>query len=220
MLVATISLPADAVALEYTLERRPDVEVEAERIAGHSTVWTMPCLWISSDDLGAVDEALAADPSVESVVDSDEFDAASYYHLEWADDVEERVNAYIDREGSILDAKATADGWRMRFRFVSREQFDAFRETAADRGHSFELLELTEPDAPSGEPNPGGLTPDQREALLAAHDRGYYEVPREVTTRELAAELDTSHQSLSELLRRGTASLIDGALKDPPGKAC
>lgn len=215
MLIGTFSLPADAVALEHTLSELPEIEIEAERIAAHSTRWTMPCLWIASDDFEIVDETLAADSSVEEIVGTDEFDDERYYQLQWSDTVEERVNAYIDQQGSIIDANATTDGWRLRLRFVSRDQFDAFRETLTERGHSFELLDLTEPGAPRV--SAGGVTPDQRDALVTARDRGYYEVPRGISSRELAAELDMSHQSLSELLRRGTEALIDSTLttEDP-----
>lgn len=40
------------------------LEVKAERIAAHSTKWTMPCMWALADDFDAVDDALAGDPSV------------------------------------------------------------------------------------------------------------------------------------------------------------
>lgn len=210
MLIATFQLEHDAVALEQAFANEPTMKVESERIAAHSTRWTMPCLWVAATDFEAADEALATDPSVERIVDVTEFTDERYYHLEWDDSVEKRVNSYIDQQGSILHAEATSRGWELRIRFVSRDQFDTFRETLNDEGHSFTLLDLIEPGSPRV--SYGELTANQRDALVAAQEHGYYEVPRETSARELAEELGISHQSLSELLRRGTGNLIDSTL--------
>ena len=210
MLIASFQLELDAVALAETLDRVPEMTVEAERIAAHSTDWTMPCIWVSGADFDAVDEALAADPSIDSVIDAEIFDDEKYYQLEWSDDVQRRIDTYLDTEASMLKAEATDEGWEVRIRFVVRDQFDAFREHLNDRDYSFELLNLTEPNEPR--PSHGDLTSAQREALRTARERGYYAVPRDTTVRELAAELDMSHQNLSELLRRGTGELIDATL--------
>ena len=210
MLVASFRLDADAVALAETFDRLPDLRVEVERIAAHATESTMPCLWTSGVDFGALDAALAADPSVDGVIEDSAFPGEKYYQVDWSEGVERRVDAFIDHEASILAATGTAEGWALRFRFVTREQFDAFREFLVDRDHEFALLNLAEPEVPRRWSS--DLTAAQREALVAAAERGYFEVPRGVTTRDLAAELDVSHQALSELLRRATGNLVDATL--------
>lgn len=206
MLIATFRLDFDAVALERAFTEAPDMAIEAERIAAHGTKWTMPCLWIAAADFDAVDEALATDPSVKEIVESDEFSDEKYYHLDWSDDVKERIDTYVGHEGSVLQAEATDDGWEIEFRFVSREQFDEFRMALREQGHSFELVNLYEPGSPRRTADE--VTAAQRDALVTAVERGYYKVPRTITTRELAEELDVSHQSLSETLRRGTENLV------------
>lgn len=210
MLIATFRLDLDALALERAFENVPGMAIEAERIAAHSTKWTLPCLWVAAPDFEAVDEALATDPSVERIVDTNEFGDEKYYHLDWTEDVKERIDAYVDQEGSILQAEATRDGWEVEFRFVSREQFDQFRTAVREQGHSFELVDLYEPGSPrqSG----GAVTSAQRDALVTAVERGYYEIPRQISTRELADELDVSHQSVSEILRRGTENMVTSHL--------
>lgn len=210
MLIGTFSLPPAAVALEHTLHEIPEIQVEAERIAAHSTKWTMPCLWAANAEFDAVDEALTDDPTVDAIVETYEFDDEKYYQLDWAEHIEERIDSYLDKQASILDASASAEGWRVRIRFVNRDQFDAFRDVLHERDITFQLRQLTEPGSPRQ--TFGDLTPDQRDALVTARKRGYYRVPREITARELAEELDISHQSVSELLRRGTESLIDATL--------
>jgi predicted DNA binding protein len=57
-----------------------------------------------------------------------------------------------------------------------------------------------------------GLTEAQRETLVAAFEAGHFTVPRETSLSELAKQLETSHQALSELLRRGTGTLIESTL--------
>jgi predicted DNA binding protein len=139
-----------------------------------------------------------------------------YYNVKWCDRVERRINEYIDMQGAILDASAGRNGWHLRFQFSSRDQLASFRESMDERGYSFRLTELTGPDAPRQ--TYGGLTPNQRDALVAARREGYFEVPREITIRELAERLDTSHQAVSELLRRGTANLVDATLTADRGE--
>lgn len=210
MLIATCHLPHEAVALAEALADEPALEVEAERIAAHSTEWTMPCLWVSAPDLERAAVAIAADPTVATLVDAEEFGEEAYYHVEWSDHVQDRIDAYLDKEASILRATADADDWTLEIRFAAREQFEEFRAYLDEEGHSFRLRSLSESGSPRSAA--GTLTPDQREVLESALEAGYFQVPRETTTRELAADLDRSHQSVSELLRRGTENLVAATL--------
>ncbi|ELZ21736.1 Bacterio-opsin activator HTH domain-containing protein [Haloterrigena salina JCM 13891] len=210
MLRASIAIPAEALALEYASSAVPGIEVEAERIAAHSTEWIMPCLWIADGEFDAVENALESDPSIDEVVASVRFDEAAFYHVEWAEDVIRRIDSYIDKEGSLLEARLSGGEWRVDFRFADREQFDAFREQFADRDYSFRLLSLTEMTRSDHELQ--DLTAAQRDALVAAAERGYYRVPRETTTAELADDLGITHQAISELLRRGTENLVFATL--------
>lgn len=56
------------------------------------------------------------------------------------------------------------------------------------------------------------LTDRQREALITAHELGYYETPRAVSFEEVAAELDCASSTANELLRRAEAKIIDAVL--------
>ncbi len=53
------------------------------------------------------------------------------------------------------------------------------------------------------------LTPAQRDAFEQARAEGYYNWPRETSTRELAADLDISKTTLLEHLRKAEAKLLD-----------
>ncbi len=53
------------------------------------------------------------------------------------------------------------------------------------------------------------LTTTQREVYEHAREAGYYEWPREASTRELAADLDVSKTTLLEHLRKAESKLLD-----------
>lgn len=53
------------------------------------------------------------------------------------------------------------------------------------------------------------LTPTQRDVFEHARQRGYYEWPRGVSTRELADDLDVSKTTLLEHLRKAESKLLD-----------
>jgi hypothetical protein len=57
-----------------------------------------------------------------------------------------------------------------------------------------------------------GLTARQREAVAAAWDAGYYEVPREGDVEDVAAALDCAVSTASTLLRRAESRLVAAAL--------
>lgn len=56
------------------------------------------------------------------------------------------------------------------------------------------------------------LTHRQREVLDVAFERGYYDVPRRVTTEELASELDIDDSTVSEHLQRAERNLVKALL--------
>ena len=211
MLLATFRFAHDALALTETFEQLPELEIEAERVAAHGTEWTMPCLWATNTTCDRLYDVFEGDSSITSIVEATEFENKIFCQVNWSDAVNERIDSYIDHEASILYAAASEEGWHIRFRFGTRDQFDDFRETMADRDHAFSLLELSQPDEPRS--LGGTLTPAQRNALRAANECGYYDVPRDISTRELASKLDMSHQNLSELLRRATGKLIDETIQ-------
>ncbi len=51
------------------------------------------------------------------------------------------------------------------------------------------------------------MTAQERDALQTAVERGYFDVPRRITTVELAEEVGVTDQELSKLLRRATVKL-------------
>jgi hypothetical protein len=99
-------------------------------------------------------------------------------------------------------------GWLQRGWFADRKTLAQFREFWADNG-GFELRRLV-PDAATSE---GGLTDAQREALVAANDLGYFEIPRRASLADVADELGVAQSSLSERLRRAHSHLVETTVR-------
>lgn len=216
-LIAEFSLPSEGFALADALSDRPDVVVEAGKLVAHSPDTTMPCLWVTGDDPGAFGEALADDPTVDRIEATAAFEEEVLYHVQWSDEVSTTVEQMVDHQGAVLAATAHDERWHVRLRFMTREQFEAFQETIEDWKLELRLEQLFTVDAPRQERN--AVTADQRRALVAATEAGYYDVPRSTSIESVADDLSVSHQAVSERLRCGTANLVQDALIGTPGAA-
>ncbi|PSQ64682.1 MAG: hypothetical protein BRD24_09910, partial [Halobacteriales archaeon SW_9_67_24] len=54
----------------------------------------------------------------------------------------------------------------------------------------------------------------QQEALVLALERGYFDVPRDVSADDLGEELNISGQAFSRRLQRGHRSILTNLLSD------
>lgn len=204
--IAEFSVPSESFALAETLPAYPDVAVEVDRIAAHTPGTTMPCIWAADSDTSGFSEAVTDDPTVESVRATADFDGEHLYQIEWRDGIDDLVEEMIDHEGVILEASGRDDRWRLRIRFMTREQFEAFRAHFDEHGPSFRLEQLFNVKHPRH--TRGDVTPEQHEALMAAVHAGYFRVPSDASIQDVADELGVSHQAVSERIRRGTENLV------------
>lgn len=210
MFIATFSIDPDGFALAHALDEAPGMAVEAERVAAHSTHWVMPCLWAAGDDHEDFESALEEDPSVDEIVERTRVDDEVFYQIVWSDDVKRHVDAALDMEATILNAEVENGEWSLRVRFATRDQLERFREYLREENLSFRLRNIGESSSPRQER--GGLTAAQRDALVAAVEMGYYEIPRSTSLEAVARSLDISAQAASERLRRGTSRFVETAL--------
>jgi hypothetical protein len=130
--------------------------------------------------------------------------------------LEEQLGEYLD-DLAGLEALATADaiieridivpdGWRQTGWFANRDAFSKF-SSFWQRNADFRLHRLTQ-DGES-EPPGDGLTDRQHEALRIAYELGYFDIPRQASLEDVAAELNISPSSVSERLRRAQTQLIE-----------
>ena len=88
---------------------------------------------------------------------------------------------------------------------ASQTNFESFGDQLDATGHRYELLSLVHSDGVGSSP----LTDRQLECLTIAWRMGYFDVPRESTLAEVAAALNVDTSTVSEVIRRGTQSVLE-----------
>ena len=116
----------------------------------------------------------------------------------------------------FLPPVAFLDSGRVRFQAVG--EGDALSEFYAALSEVLETgIERVRPFRRGESVGRGGstgrLTDRQREALTAAVDVGYYDVPRTGDTEAVAAELDCEPSTAGELLRKAEAAVVTDSVE-------
>lgn len=208
--IAEFVIDADDFPLGHIFEHLPDVTIEIERVVPTNRA-RLPYFWVRNVPVDRVQEALEAQSALESFTIVDELDDQALVRADWNQDVEGVFTGVVDAELTLLSATGTPEEWVFEFRAGDPDQIASFQRYCTDHGIDFELNRLHD----VGEQNATGqysLTPEQREALLLAFNRGYFNFPRETTLDELAGELGIARQSFADRLRRGYKNLIGDAL--------
>lgn len=204
------TIPASDLALNHSLEELPALQFEIERIVTSGDDALMPMLWVRGTEREAVEATLEADPTVDNVELLGDFDAEWLFRMEWVDHVDLIVQMLTNSEATILDAVGQGAAWKLRVLYPRRSLFSRTHDFCEDHNLEFEVASIRELDEdPAGR---YGLTSAQYEVLAEASERGYFEIPREVSLEELADELGVTHQAASERLRRATDALVEDAL--------
>jgi predicted DNA binding protein len=163
-------------------------------------------------DLGPTIERIRNHPSVRDLEIIEIFEERTLLAINWnikSDCLFQGVQA---SNGQILNATGTSDEWELAIRFRAHDGLAKFREYCEAHSVGFTLLhiyQLHEPKKKREANDPGfGLTARQYEALILAVERGYFAIPRQCSTADLARELGISAQSVTERLRRGVANIV------------
>jgi predicted DNA binding protein len=205
-------------------EHLPFVSV-ASRLPGATLVLTLQfnhdelplfVLSVTDGDRETVEEAFADAAVVGEYTVLGTAGDTRRYQVQPGRSLEDHLGPHLD-DLSGLEALATAEavierievlptGWRQSGWFANRAAFDEFREFW-QRNAGFRLHRLTRAGDP--EPPGDGLTNRQREALRTAYELGHFEIPRQASLADVAAELGVSASSVSERLRRAQTQLIE-----------
>ncbi|MFC6717951.1 bacterio-opsin activator domain-containing protein [Natrialbaceae archaeon GCM10025810] len=209
--IAEFSVRSDDFALNRALTAAPHMVVEIERVVATMEDRVMPYFWVTGGDHDEFETAFAADETVQTVAHIDSVEDARLYRAEWTENVESIVYAYVELGSTILQAVGRSTHWELRMRFDDRDSLTTFQSYCADNGISYELNRIKEQEQPMASAQ-YDLTPKQRETLLTALEEGYYEVPQNVTMRELADQMDVSQQALSKRFHSAHRNLITSTL--------
>lgn len=138
-------------------------------------------------------------------------DGETLYALDWDLSTDTFFEGLLESDANLLEARGFGETWEFELRFPSHDAVSSFQEYCHDNNIPITVDGLYNPTKPDAGPW-YGLTPPQREALSRAVEEGYYSIPRETSTQELAAYFDISDQALTERLRRAIISLVSSTL--------
>jgi hypothetical protein len=207
-----VEVQVESPILREALTRPPDVTLQYEE--QYQTDDGINLLfWASSRDFATFEDGLDVDPTVTNVTRLAETESQRLYRVTFTEVGEAAATfpSWSELDISVLDAAATDEGWELRMQLPDRESLRGYRDVCEERGHQFHLQSVYERrDSPDTAETP--LTAAQAEALAIARDLGYFDIPRETSMADVAAELGISSQAASERIRRGITALVDASL--------
>ncbi|QCS41970.1 helix-turn-helix domain-containing protein [Natrinema versiforme] len=208
-LIAEFQLNSPDLPLTDAVSAVPDITLYIERILVVDPDRPV-VLCRTAERADGFTAALADDPTVETYRRIDERAEGTMYRIRLRDPPLPIYRKYVELGTTPLGGVVTVDGWWARARFPDREALAEYRAFCTDRGGTFKLERLTR-ESSSDDP-PFGLTREQYDALVAAREAGYFEVPRAASTEDIGDRLGISAPSASERLRRGIDRLLENAL--------
>lgn len=210
--VLEFTSPADEFPLGTVFENLPGVTVELERLIPHETA-LIPYFWVRGANPADIEAAFDAHEGVVNVELIDSVDDEYLMRAEWNQEYYGILNALAAAEVAVLSGVGTKDGWHFEVRGETRDAVSEFR--AACQMHDIDLKITSVHALLPVEGDDFELTAPQREALLLAYERGYFDSPRTASLADVADELGITQQSLSSRLRRGHRQLIGRTLATP-----
>ncbi|ELZ25595.1 bacterio-opsin activator HTH domain-containing protein [Halosimplex carlsbadense 2-9-1] len=208
--IAEISIPSTEFELGRIMDVSDSGTVELESLVptGERAV---PFFWVYGADFEAFEETVFEASSVEDLVEIDTYDDRVLYTFEWSVENDAVFRTIRSVNAYILNATGTGDSWRFELRFPSHDAMSTFQERCRESDIGFEVIRVYNPSKPDLGPW-FGLTERQREAIVLAVEEGYYDIPRDCTTVELAEQLGISDQAVTERLRRAIVRLVTNTI--------
>ncbi|WP_336133582.1 helix-turn-helix domain-containing protein [Natronomonas amylolytica] len=207
--VMEFSSPVEEFPLGTVFENLPEVTVELERLIPHET-FIIPYFWVRGAEADDIEAAFEPHAGLVSITLVDGVDDEYLMRAEWKSEYFGLLSALANTNVVVLSGVGTKDGWRFEVRGESREAIGEFRTVCQEHDIRIEITAVHE--LLPVQDDDYELTEGQREALVLAYERGYFDSPRATSLAELAEELGVTQQSLSERLKRGHRRLIAGAL--------
>ncbi|QCC46238.1 helix-turn-helix domain-containing protein [Halobellus limi] len=203
----------DSPVMEETHDRVPEAVLEMEDLQILQDGQAKYVFWVSNVDPETFEAALSDDPSVAEFAVLTSIGDRSLYRVNFTSEARRKMTYPEASNFDIvfLGAHSTNEGVHFRSQVPTRDALYSFRERCRELGIPFKLDSIYQ-EGNSDALDQYGLTDAQREALVLAHERGYFEPTRKASLEEIASDLSISRQALAGRLRRGHAQLIESTL--------
>lgn len=210
--VATVRFAHPRGALIDTLEALPGVSVRVLRDASTDPEHTASVFMFAGVGLELLKQTLEADRSVDVTHPMPDYQGMHVFGIEFHEGTQLLAPTVTAQEGFSLEARRTdpdsgITGWWERWLFSKREGLNSVWQDARERDFQFDILSINQ-FRPEGSAVTGGLTEEQRETILFAYNRGYFEEPRKTSLEDLAGEMELSSTAVGGRIRRGINELV------------
>ena len=210
VVVVELSVPSDAFTVGSVLHVDEGVHVELAQFVpiGDSFI---PYIWVDADDADVFAETVRADHRIESLTEvGTNGENRTLFKVAWGE-VDDAFLSTVADHGLVVENAAVTDGqWTFQLQGPDRENLSSFRDTLRERDVPVTVHRVWSPEVSNKDRY--GLTDKQRETLELAFERGYFEVPRDVSLTDLSEVLEVSHQSVSRRVRGGLSNLLANTL--------
>jgi len=208
--IAHLRIPADSFELGRILELESGGTIELENMVplGQKAV---PFFSVSDDVRESFEKNVGNHPSVDNILEVSRHDSERLYSLDWNIERDVFLEGVNSLGGQLLNATGTAKTWEFELRFPTHEDLSEFQEYCLNAHIPLEVGRIYNPVRP-GTGMWYGLSAAQRETLMRAVNGGYYSIPRQMSTADLAKDLGISDQAVTERLRRAIQTLVENTL--------
>jgi len=203
---ATFTVPSNEFPLGNVFERLPDVTIELERIIPARDV-VVPYFWVRGTSIDDVESAFTDHPGVKRIELVDSVEDEYLLRVEWTLEYDGVLSTLTETEIPLIKAVGTNRQWTFDVRADDRSDIATFQKRCRELKIPITLTKL-HALTPIETDTEATLTDPQREALVLAYERGYFNSPREVTMEELGAELGITQQAVASRLRRGIDQIL------------
>jgi predicted DNA binding protein len=209
--LSELTVPANEFVLADTLTTAPEIQIEIKRVVA-GTEHVTPYFWAYDGDFDTFEEGLRNDQTIRDILTLEEDgNDERLYRVMWQSEKPNLLTAASDAKATVLEAVSHGEAWELKILFPNRDALSEFHDYCLSNDFSFHLDRVYHAENPQ-ERAVYEVTDVQQEALVAAYDADYFDVPRDTTLTELADQLDISRNALSARLRRGQRNLLSNTL--------
>ena len=208
--IVELTVPSEAFELGQILRVEAPTQIALETmvpLGGRPT----PFVRTQNNVRQSFEMSVRGHSSVEDITEVNSHNGETLYALQWNPPPDSFLRTIMEMGAVVLNASGDATQWGLEVRFPDHETLSSFQEYYVDQGVAVTIERIYNPTKPDAGPW-YGLTQPQRVALIAAVENGYYALPREISTKDLADGFDISDQAMTERLRRGITALVSNTL--------